>query len=256
MYHSTGLAEEKILDLIVMIYHARNEYQKFNNEPITWPGRFGLFKSVVVVLKYLKRNRVQQELAEDYRVSQPTISRAVTGLTAAIGYLLKEFIPEAEGNPTGDTRVLDGTLCPSWSWKNVEHMYSGKHKTTGWNILVEATLDGLITWISDPYPGAWHDMRLVEETHILDDVKTENYLADKGFQGSGMITPIKRKPGTKLTDQEKEHNKTINQHRYIIEQAIAHLKTWRILHTDYRRPPTTFPDTLRTVIALYFYTHN
>ncbi|MDQ3402066.1 MAG: transposase, partial [Actinomycetota bacterium] len=34
---------------------------------------------------------------------------------------------------------------------------------------------------------------------------------------------------------------------------IANLKTWRILHTDYRRPLATFDTTISAVIALYFY---
>jgi hypothetical protein len=41
----------------------------------------GLFDSIVVTLTYLRRNRVQAELAETYGVSQPTISRAITAMT-------------------------------------------------------------------------------------------------------------------------------------------------------------------------------
>ncbi len=41
--------------------------------------------------------------------------------------------------------------------------------------------------------------------------------------------------------------------RYIIEQVIANFKTWRIMHTDYRRPPATFPETISAVAALQFY---
>ncbi|MGA5135444.1 transposase family protein [Streptomyces olivoreticuli] len=42
-----------------------------------WPPVLGLFTSVVITLTYIRRNRVQQELAETYGVSQPTVSRAV-----------------------------------------------------------------------------------------------------------------------------------------------------------------------------------
>jgi hypothetical protein len=38
-----------------------------------------------------------------------------------------------------------------------------------------------------------------------------------------------------------------------VERAIASFKTWRILHTDYRRPHHTHPETISTVIALVFY---
>ncbi|MDT5280222.1 MAG: hypothetical protein QOJ20_1417, partial [Mycobacterium sp.] len=41
--------------------------------------------------------------------------------------------------------------------------------------------------------------------------------------------------------------------RWKIEQTIANLKTWRILHTDYRRPLATFADTISAVIGLQFY---
>ncbi|GAA3590105.1 hypothetical protein GCM10022198_12500 [Klugiella xanthotipulae] len=36
-------------------------------------------------------------------------------------------------------------------------------------------------------------------------------------------------------------------------RSIAPLKTWRILHTDYRRPTNTFPETITTTIGLRFY---
>ncbi len=69
-----------------------------------------------------------------------------------------------------------------------------------------------------------------------------------------MVTPIKKPTHRDLLDWEKEFNKQVNKIRWIIEQVIANLKTWRILHTDYRRPIDTFSATISTVIALHFYT--
>jgi hypothetical protein len=51
---------------------------------------------------------------------------------------------------------------------------------------------------------------------------------------------------------QKEFNTQINKIRYIIERAIANFKTWRIMHTDYRRPLTTFPETISAAVALHF----
>jgi hypothetical protein len=34
---------------------------------------------------------------------------------------------------------------------------------------------------------------------------------------------------------------------------VAHLKTWKILFTDYRRPLRTFLDSFRASIGLYFF---
>ena len=33
----------------------------------------------------------------------------------------------------------------------------------------------------------------------------------------------------------------------------ACFKTWRIMHTDYRRPLATFHETISAVVALHFY---
>ena len=68
-----------------------------------------------------------------------------------------------------------------------------------------------------------------------------------------MLTPIKKPVHRDLVDWEKEFNKQINKIRYVIEQVIANFKTWRIMHTDYRRPLDTFTQTISTVIALHFY---
>ena len=43
--------------------------------------------------------------------------------------------------------------------------------------------------------------------------------------------------------------------RYVIERTIANFKTWRILHTDYRRPIATVTETISTVVALHFYAY-
>jgi hypothetical protein len=56
-----------------------------------------------------------------------------------------------------------------------------------------------------------------------------------------------------LLDWEKEFNKQVNKIRCVIEQVIANFKTWRIMHTDYRRPFATFTTTISTVVALHFY---
>ncbi|MDT7594554.1 MAG: hypothetical protein QOJ06_100 [Pseudonocardiales bacterium] len=73
-----------------------------------------------------------------------------------------------------------------------------------------------------------------------------------GYIGLNMITPI-RKPHRKLFDWEREFNTAINKIRWKIEQTIANLKTWRILHTDYRLPLATFADTISAVVGLQFY---
>jgi hypothetical protein len=53
---------------------------------------------------------------------------------------------------------------------------------------------------------------------------------------------------------DHQRNTSIGKIRYVIERAIAHIKTWRILQTDYRRPFHTYTQAFRTTRALIFFT--
>lgn len=64
-----------------------------------------------------------------------------------------------------------------------------------------------------------------------------DWLGDIGYIGNNMITPFRKPEGSELLDWQKEFNKQVNKIRYVIEQVIANFETWRIMHTDYRRPP-------------------
>ncbi len=247
MYHTTGFSQESIVDLCVMI---RSETAN-GRQP--WPPILGLFRSVVVSLTYMRRNRVQAELAETYGVSQPTISRAIAGVTTLLGKVLREYDPTADEMDGRTQYIVDGTLLPCWSWASHPGLYSGKHKTTGMNVQVACTLDGTLAWISDPVDGSRHDTYCLGESGVLLTLDPGNWVGDKGYMGNDMITPIRKPAHRDLLDWEKEFNTQVNKIRYVIEQTIANFKTWRIMHTDYRRPLATFPTTISTVIALHFY---
>ena len=247
MYHTTGLSRESIEELCALV-HAEVAGRK---QP--WPPILGLFKSMIVALTYLRRNRVQAELAETYEVSQPTVSRAIAAMVPLLHTVLRPYVPTAESLEKQVQYLVDGTLLPCWSWAAYPELYSGKHKTTGMNVQVAATLDGRLAWISDPIFGRRHDSHCLNESDVLLTLDPKNWISDKGYIGSGMLTPFKKPAGGELLDWQKEFNTQINKIRYVIERTIANFKAWRIMHTDYRRPLATFSETISTVIALNFY---
>ena len=53
--------------------------------------------------------------------------------------------------------------------------------------------------------------------------------------------------------REHDYNNQISSLRAPVERAVASLKTWRILFTDYRRPLKTFLSSFRAAIGLYFF---
>ncbi len=71
----------------------------------------------------------------------------------------------------------------------------------------------------------------------------------------GGSSPPPRKPaGKQLSDTAKKVSRSINRVRYIVEQVNAHIKAWKILKEDYRRPLDTFPQTITATLMLYTYT--
>jgi DDE superfamily endonuclease len=248
MYHTTGVTDAEITELCERI-------DACGTAPGArrWPPSLGLRGSLIVTLTYLRGNRVQAEIAESHGVSQPTISRAITAITPLISGALAEYVPTADDLAEGAQYIVDGTLLPCWSWRSHPELYSGKHKTTGMNVQVACTITGSLEWISDPIPGSRHDNYCLGESGALLTFDPRNWIGDKGYVGNNMITPIKKPEGGELLGWQMEFNKQVNKIRYAIEQVIANFKTWRIMHTDYRRPLDTFPETISAVIALHFY---
>lgn len=249
MYHTTGFSRDEIVELCAQI----REVVAVSEGGAKWPPILGLFKSVVVTLTYLRRNHVQQELAEYFGVSQSTISRAITVLTPLVVTVTAGFVPTAEELSATEQYIIDGTLVPCWSWDDHPELYSGKHKTTGMNLQVACDLYGHLAWISDPVDGRRHDSAAMMLSGVLDTLNPRNWIGDRGYVGHDMITPIKKPPHRTLTEWETDFNTAVNGVRWKIERTIAHLKTWRILHTDYRRPLNTFSETIAAVIGLQFY---
>ena len=87
MYHTTGFSKDEIAELCVLV-HATGISSGGDDG---YPPVLGLFKSVAVALTYLRRNHVQQELAEYYGVSQSTISRAITAITPELAQVMRPF---------------------------------------------------------------------------------------------------------------------------------------------------------------------
>ncbi len=249
MYSSAGFRHEQIIDLVARV----NDTQ---DPPASRVGRkraLDLYASVVVVLIYLRSNRTQASIADQFHVSQKTISRTIASLAPVLGQVLQDYTPTVDDLDPTEPLIVDGTLLPTWSWRTMPELFSGKHKTTGVNVQVACDLTGRLAFVSDPMPGCTHDARALKETGLLDHIAKGQLIGDKGYIGLGIITLIRAQPKQQHTAEEKKFNKSVNTIRYTIERVIANLKTWRILHADYRRPFATSPETITTVLALEFY---
>lgn len=252
MYHTTGLSWDEIVELTELVERFAAEA----GELIGCPPTLGLFEGVCVTLTYLRRNRTQVELAEQYETSQPTISRAISRVTEWLERALASKVPVAEELSAGEQYIADGTLLPCWSWSDRPELYSGKRKATGVNVQVVCDLYGRLRWVSDPVEGCRHDSAAIELSGVLEGMETSNWLTDLGYLGTGTLTPVRKPRGRELDDSDKRYNSAFNGIRSTIERVIAHLKTWRVLHVDYRRPFPTFASTISAVLGLEFFRTN
>lgn len=91
--------------------------------------------------------------------------------------------------------------------------------------------------------GNRHDLYCLSESGVLLACDPGNWRGDKGYIDKDMITPIKKPAHRELLDWEKSFNTQVSKIRYVIEQTNANSKTWRIMHTDYRRNIRELLDT-------------
>ena len=220
----------------------------------------GLFLCVRLTLTYLRHNLPQGLVAEAYCVSQATASRVVTAYTLLIARALEVSVPTVEDLDPTVQLIVDGTLLQCWSWADHPELYSGKHQTTGLNVQVACTLTGHLAWVSDPHDGRVHDTEALRRCGLLDvppadlpeGASPPRHIGDKGYIGLGMITPKRKPANLPLHPDDKAYNITVNQVRYKIERVIANIKTWRVLHTGYKRPLETFKTTITAVLGIIF----
>jgi hypothetical protein len=245
---TTGLIAEQFDDLV-----ARIEKQVIWDSGIGRPRQLTLRQAVKATIMYFKNNITEDLIGELLFVDQSTVSRAINDLEGVLADVLDEFVPDLAEEMAGRVGVVDGSLCPCWSWADAPELYSGKHKTTGHNHQFVCDTDGELMHISDPLPGKTHDAKAFTETSLSDLLRADNAIGDKGFIGTGPTTPFRKPADGELLDWQKEFNTAINKIRYVIERAIANFKTWRCMFTDYRRPLRTYTTAFRAVRALHFF---
>jgi hypothetical protein len=222
------------------------------------PRELTLREALIVTCGYMRQNIVEDVWAEFFDVAQSTISRYITLLTPLVEKATEEDRPTAEDAAEatgGSIALVDGTLWPCWSWNGERELWSGKYKTTGHGSLIVANLQGRITFVSEPVTGNHHDMTKLKESAV-DKIlkKAGGVFGDKGFIGADYITtPIRKPECRELLQWEHEWNNQVSSFRAPVERAVATLKTWRILFTDYRRPLKTFKSSFRAAIGLYFF---
>lgn len=221
------------------------------------PRTCGLYAAVETACMYIRHNCTEEFLGDLRGVSQATVSRILADLVPVVRSVLAEFVPdprEAIRLVDGKICLVDGTITPCWSYAEHRELWSRKHGTAGFCVQLISLLDGTPVWISDPLPGSTHDKKAFDTTATTDIInKAAAGIGDKGYQGADLCTPTKKPQWRKLNKGEKVANAALSALRAPVERVVSHFKSWRILHTDYRRPYATYRETFDAARALFFF---
>jgi hypothetical protein len=253
-YRTTGLMLSQMQELACRVHAAlAKPWHKGTGRPKS----LGLYAAVEVACMYLRQNATEEFLGDMRNISQPTVSRIVSTLVPVVRAVLEEFVPAAADAiemVQGRVCLVDGTITPCWSYEDHRELWSRKHGTTGFNAQLVSLLDGNAIYISDPLDGRVHDANAFTGTPVAEIVRNSGGgIADKGYQGCGMVTPRKKPQGGELVPWEKEFNADVSSLRAPVERLVAHFKSWRIFHTDYRRPYRTYRDAYDAARGLFFF---
>ncbi|MGH3632206.1 MAG: transposase family protein [Sciscionella sp.] len=223
------------------------------------PYALGLFRSVALVVSLIRKNVTQDVAGAIFGVSQPTASRRWDLLRPAIAEALAEFVPDLKKAIGAGTVLVDGTICPTWDWREIPDLYSGKAGYPGMNIQVAATLDGKVAAVgATPVHGARHDAHAYAASGLAAALAGLHTVADLGYVGVDGIdlAPIRKPAGTDLHDTQARFNTQLSKIRAAVEHANAHLKTWRMLSEEggrYRAPINKYASMLKAATELFFF---
>jgi hypothetical protein len=205
-----------------------------------------------MTLCWLRHNLPQALLGAFYGISQPTVSRLIASLRELVRQAAIEGMPGLADTAPEERVLLDGTLLPTGqrSGQQGPALYSGRRHRAGMNVQVIGDRCGRLVEVSDPTPGSMHDARSFVVCGPDRTLADHHVLADLGFLGCGVSTPLRKPKGGRLCELERANNRAHASARAPVERTIALFKQWRVVGSGYRGPLVRFPKVIRTVVAL------
>ncbi|WP_330282259.1 IS5 family transposase [Streptomyces sp. NBC_00588] len=215
--------------------------------------RLSAGRQALLTLAHLRNGQPYAQLAAGFGVGTTTVYRYVNEaveLLAALAPTLAEAVRAASMKAFV---ILDGTLLSIDRIAADRPFYSGKHKKHGMNVQVIADPKGRLLWASPALAGAVHDVRAAREHGIIDALAEAgiNCWADTGYQGAGGTVRLPyRGRWDRLSAGQQAVNRSHAKVRALVEQAIATLKSWRLLR-KLRCSTTRITSLVQAVLTLH-----
>ena len=194
----SGLDPEQLDELV---WRIEEQLEEPWHKGVGRPKDLSLREAAVVASGYMRQNIIQEVWAEIFDTSQPVISGIIAKFTPLIEASTEEDRPTAEEAEEAVAReqtvLVDGFLAPTWSWSDTPELWSGKHKTTGFNGQAISNLRGDLLFVSEPVTGHNHDMTALAETETAYVMAAAfSGIGDKGYQAQASSPRLRsRKAG-------------------------------------------------------------
>jgi hypothetical protein len=173
----TGLTDGQLTELVARVHAVCDVGFTSRGRPYA----LGLFRSVAMVVALMRKNLTQEFAGAIFGVSQPTVSRRWDLLRPLIGQVSAEFVPDPAQVVGAGSVLVDGTICPTWDWKQVPELFSGKAGYPGMNVQLAADLSGRLVAVGvTPVPGARHDAHAYAASGLAAVLADLDTVADLG----------------------------------------------------------------------------
>ncbi|MFF1405002.1 IS5 family transposase [Streptomyces sp. NPDC058294] len=215
--------------------------------------RLSAGRQALLALAHLRNGHPYAQLAAAAGIETTTAYRYITEAVDVLATLAPTL---AEAVRTASTKafvLLDGTLLPIDRIAADRPFYSGKHKRHGMNVQVLADPSGRLLWASPALPGAVHDVRAAREHGVIDALAEVGIRcwADKGYRGArGTVRVPYWGRWETLSTGQQEVNRSHAKIRALVEQAVAALKSWRLLR-KLRCSTARITNLVQAVLALH-----
>ncbi|MFC1402430.1 MULTISPECIES: IS5/IS1182 family transposase [Streptacidiphilus] len=205
--------------------------------------RLSARRQALLALAHLRCGDTYSQLAAAFDIGIATVYRYVREAVEVLSALAPSLEQAVRTAAAKAFVILDGTLLPIDRIAADRPFYSGKHKKHGMNVQVITDPFGRLLWASPALPGAVHDIKAAR-THDIPAA-----LAEAGIRCGTIRVPYRGR-WDKLSAGQRAVNVSHAKIRALGEQAMATLKTWRLLR-KLRCSTTRITGIVQAVLALH-----